>query len=176
MPIVRKTGGLADTVHDYHETQGHGNGISFYDATPYALKTSIERALALYQDKPTWRAMQERGMRTDRHFGSRIVEGRDGYLYLSIGDRGERPSAQDLSPQAGSIVRVARDGSVPADNPFVGQSGIQPEIWSYGHRNPQGMTLAPDGTLLTAEHGARGGRTGRTPVAPSSPPHSPVGA
>lgn len=99
----------------------------------------------------------ERGMRSDRHFGSRIVEGRDGYLYLSIGDRGERPSAQDLSTQAGSIVRVARDGSVPADNPFVGQSGVQPEIWSYGHRNPQGMTQAPDGTILTAEHGARGG-------------------
>ncbi|MEO1238151.1 MAG: PQQ-dependent sugar dehydrogenase, partial [Pseudomonadota bacterium] len=97
------------------------------------------------------------GMRSDRHFGSRIVEGRDGHLYLSIGDRGERPSAQDLSTEAGSIVRVARDGSVPADNPFVGQSGIQPEIWSYGHRNPQGMTQAADGAILTAEHGARGG-------------------
>lgn len=99
----------------------------------------------------------ERGSSGGQHFGSRIVEGRDGFLYLSIGDRGDRPSAQDLSIEAGSIVRVARDGSIPPDNPFVDQPGAQPEIWSYGHRNPQGMTLAPDGTILTAEHGARGG-------------------
>lgn len=99
----------------------------------------------------------ERGSSGDRHFGSRIVEGRDGYLYLSIGDRGDRPSAQNLAIESGSVVRVARDGTVPLDNPFVGQAGMQPEIWSYGHRNPQGMTLAPDGTILTAEHGARGG-------------------
>ncbi|MEL7104607.1 MAG: PQQ-dependent sugar dehydrogenase [Pseudomonadota bacterium] len=99
----------------------------------------------------------ERGMRSDRHFGSRIVEGRDGFLYVSIGDRGDRPSAQDLTTEAGAVVRIARDGSVPADNPFVGQAGAQPEIWSYGHRNPQGMAITPDGVIVTAEHGARGG-------------------
>jgi len=92
-----------------------------------------------------------------RHFGSRVVEGPDGHLYLTIGDRGDRPSAQDLRRHNGSVIRIARDGSVPPDNPFVGQAGAAPEIYSYGHRNPQGLAVAPDGTIWTVEHGARGG-------------------
>lgn len=92
-----------------------------------------------------------------RHFGSRIVESTDGTLFLTIGDRGDRPSAQDRSTHAGSIVRINRDGSVPADNPFVDTPGVQPEIWSFGHRNPQGAGLDAQGRLWTAEHGARGG-------------------
>jgi glucose/arabinose dehydrogenase len=86
-----------------------------------------------------------------------VVEARDCTLFVTIGDRGDRPSAQDRSLHNGSIVRVNRDGTVPADNPFVGQAGIQPEIWSFGHRNPQGAGLDSRGTLWTAEHGARGG-------------------
>jgi glucose/arabinose dehydrogenase len=97
------------------------------------------------------------GFSGGRHFGSRIVEAPDGTLYLTIGDRGDRPSAQDRGNHNGAIIRVNRDGSVPADNPFVGVAGIQPEIWSYGHRNPQGAGLDAAGTLWTAEHGARGG-------------------
>lgn len=92
-----------------------------------------------------------------RHYGSRVVEAADGTLFVTIGDRGDRPSAQDRSNHNGAIVRVNRDGSVPADNPFVGQSGIQPQIWSFGHRNPQGAGLDARGRLWTAEHGARGG-------------------
>lgn len=92
-----------------------------------------------------------------RHFGSRVVEGRDGTLYVTIGDRGDRPSAQDRSNHNGTVVRINRDGSVPRDNPFVGQSGVQPEIWSFGHRNAQGAALDLQGRLWTAEHGARGG-------------------
>lgn len=99
----------------------------------------------------------EPGSSGGRHFGSRIVEGRDGYLYVTVGDRGDRPSAQDLSVENGSVIRVARDGSVPGDNPFVGQAGAQPEIWSYGHRNAQGAALDPSGQLWVVEHGARGG-------------------
>ena len=76
---------------------------------------------------------------------------------MTIGDRGDRPAAQDSSNHVGTIVRVNRDGSVPADNPFVGQAGIRPEIWSFGHRNPQGAGLDSKGQLWTAEHGARGG-------------------
>lgn len=97
------------------------------------------------------------GFSGGRHFGSRVVEARDGTLFLTIGDRGERPSAQDRSNHNGTIVRINRDGTVPADNPFVGQNGIRSEIWSYGHRNPQGAGLDAEGTLWTAEHGARGG-------------------
>ncbi len=97
------------------------------------------------------------GGETGRHFGSRVVEARDGTLYVTIGDRGDRPSAQDRSNHNGAIVRVTRDGKVPADNPFVGEADIQPEIWSFGHRNPQGAGLDLQGNLWTAEHGARGG-------------------
>ena len=92
-----------------------------------------------------------------RHFGSRIVEGRDGLLYVTTGDRGDRPSAQDLSRENGSVIRIARDGRVPADNPFTQTNGAQPEIWSWGHRNPQGAALDLDGNLWVVEHGARGG-------------------
>ena len=92
-----------------------------------------------------------------RHFGSRVVEGRDGTLYVTIGDRGDRPSAQDRSNHNGTIVRVNRNGTIPANNPFVGQDGIRPEIWSFGHRNPQGAGLDLQGNLWTAEHGAKGG-------------------
>ncbi|MEM6939190.1 MAG: PQQ-dependent sugar dehydrogenase [Pseudomonadota bacterium] len=97
------------------------------------------------------------GTRGGRHFGSRVVEARDGTLYLTIGDRGDRPSAQNLRHHGGSVIRVNADGSVPSDNPFVGQSGVLPEIWSYGHRNPQGAGLDLKGNLWVAEHGARGG-------------------
>ncbi len=97
------------------------------------------------------------GFSGGRHFGSRVVEGRDGHLYVTIGDRGERRSAQDLGNHNGTVVRVARDGTVPASNPFVGRAGARPEIWSYGHRNPQGAALDASGQLWTVEHGARGG-------------------
>ncbi len=92
-----------------------------------------------------------------RHFGSRVVEAADGTLFLTIGDRGDRPEAQNRSNHMGTVVRVNRDGSVPADNPFVQVDGVRPEIWSYGHRNPQGAALDSRGRLWVSEHGARGG-------------------
>lgn len=91
------------------------------------------------------------------HFGSRVVEAPDGTLYVTLGDRGHSPSAQDLGSHNGSIVRINRDGTVPKDNPFVGRAGALPEIWSYGHRNVQGAGLDLDGRLITSEHGAKGG-------------------
>lgn len=92
-----------------------------------------------------------------RHFGSRVVEALDETLFVTIGDRGDRPSAQDLTRHNGSVVRVAPDGSIPRDNPFVNDATALPEIWSYGHRNPQGAGLDLQGNLWVAEHGARGG-------------------
>jgi glucose/arabinose dehydrogenase len=92
------------------------------------------------------------------HFGSRLVFARDGTLFVTQGDRGYQNSAQDVSIGLGKIMRINPDGSVPKDNPFVGRSGILPEIWSYGHRNAQSAALHPNtGQLWTVEHGARGG-------------------
>ncbi|UYP68988.1 PQQ-dependent sugar dehydrogenase [Thalassobacter stenotrophicus] len=98
-----------------------------------------------------------RGTSGGRHFGSRVVEGGDGYLYLTIGDRGARDTAQDLSIETGTVLRIARDGRIPTDNPFADTPDARPAIWSYGHRNPQGAAISPDGTLYVVEHGARGG-------------------
>ncbi len=95
---------------------------------------------------------------TTRHFGSRIVFKGDGTLWFTIGDRGDRPRAQNPNDHAGSVLRIAEDGSIPADNPFAdGRDGAR-EIWSFGHRNPQGAARHPEtGDLWTVEHGARGG-------------------
>ncbi len=93
-----------------------------------------------------------------RHFGSRIVFANDGTLFLTLGDRGNRDRVQDLSNHFGKIIRINRDGSVPTDNPFVGRANVRPEIWSYGHRNPQGAAKRPsDGAYFTISHGAAGG-------------------
>lgn len=92
-----------------------------------------------------------------QHFGSRVVEADDGTLFLTIGERGTRDLAQDRGTHNGTVVRVNRDGTVPDDNPFVGVEGVQPEIWSYGHRNPQGADLDLEGNLWVSEHGAKGG-------------------
>ena len=94
---------------------------------------------------------------SDRHFGSRIAFD-DTHLYFSVGDRGNRPNGQNLESHAGSILRLNFDGSVPQDNPFVDIEGARNEIWSYGHRNPQGLVW--DGVnqrLWSIEHGPRGG-------------------
>lgn len=92
------------------------------------------------------------------NIGSRLVIARDGTLFVTVGDRFERQRAQDPSVNRGQIVRINRDGSIPKDNPFVGRKGYRPEIWSYGHRNPEGAALNPaTGKLWEIEHGARGG-------------------
>ncbi|OMH39213.1 dehydrogenase [Motiliproteus sp. MSK22-1] len=93
-----------------------------------------------------------------RHFGSRITFDGQGHLFFTIGDRGKRANGQDLSTHAGSVLRVNLDGSVATDNPFIGQSNSLPEIWSYGHRNPQGIAYdRQKQRLWSIEHGPRGG-------------------
>jgi aldose sugar dehydrogenase len=92
------------------------------------------------------------------HFGSRLVFARDGTLFITTGDRQNRPLVQDLAKLQGKVIRVRPDGAIPPDNPFVNRADARPEIWSYGHRNIQGAALHPQtGQLWTVEHGARGG-------------------
>ena len=92
------------------------------------------------------------------HFGSRIVISPDRFIYLTIGDRGDDKRAQDPFDYAGSIIRIELDGSVPRDNPYSDGMKAFPEIWSIGHRNPQGAFWNPlTNTLWTVSHGAMGG-------------------
>jgi glucose/arabinose dehydrogenase len=92
------------------------------------------------------------------HFGSRLAFDRQGFLYISLGENNQRATAQELDKLQGKLVRLNPDGSVPPDNPFVGKPGVRAEIWSYGHRNPQGMALNPwSGAIWLHEHGPRGG-------------------
>lgn len=101
---------------------------------------------------------QQPKLSTGNHFGSRLVFDRDGYLFITLGENNDRPTAQDLDKLQGKVVRLYPDGKVPDDNPFVGQKDVRPEIWAYGIRNPQGAALNPwNGTLWENEHGPRGG-------------------
>jgi aldose sugar dehydrogenase len=100
-----------------------------------------------------------------QHFGSKLAFDGNGYIFITVGDRGASPlqdvrqhPAQSLANHQGTIVRLHDDGRVPQDNPFVGRQGALPEIWSYGHRNPQGLAIHPaTGDLWTTEHGPQGG-------------------
>jgi glucose/arabinose dehydrogenase len=95
---------------------------------------------------------------TGRHFGSRLVFDRAGYLYITLGDRGEMERAQNPADHAGSVIRLHDDGRVPADNPFAGKPGWKPEKYTLGNRNMQGAALHPQsGRLWTHEHGPQGG-------------------
>jgi glucose/arabinose dehydrogenase len=92
------------------------------------------------------------------HFGSRIAFDRDGLMYVTTGERYQMRRAQDLGDLGGKVIRLRDDGSVPSDNPFVGRAGARPEIFSYGHRNPQGLAMNPEtGRMWLVEHGPRGG-------------------
>lgn len=133
----------------YAKPQGRGEGTA-------VMRARFDAGSARLSDVSTIFEMQK-GSSGGRHFGSRLVEARDGTLFLSIGDRGDGPQAQERSTHNGTILRITKDGRAPNDNPFIGAANVQPEIWSYGHRNPQGMTLDLKGNLWAHEHGARGG-------------------
>jgi glucose/arabinose dehydrogenase len=163
VPAVSATGqgGLLDVELDpdfannrqvylsYAEPREGGNG------TAVARGTLTERGL----DGVQVIFRQDVTINGRHHFGSRLVFGRDGRLFVTLGDRNsERARAQTLDSHIGKVVRIERDGKVPADNPFVGRADAKPEIWSYGHRNIQGAALHPvTGELWTHEHGPKGG-------------------
>ena len=137
---------------------GNANSTALARATLSADSARLENLKIIFSQKPK--------ISSSAHFGCRIVESRtsgengapDGKLFLTLGERFSRKDdAQKLDNHHGKIVRINKDGSVPQDNPFVSKSGALPEIWSYGHRNAQGATLAPDGTFWMHEHGPQGG-------------------
>ena len=159
--VARGQGGLLDVMVPrdfatsreifltYARPQASGSGTALAVGRLNAAGNRLEDLTLLFEMTP--------GSGGGRHYGSRIVEGPEGHIFLTTGDRGDRPSAQDLGRHNGSVIRLNRDGSVPPDNPFVGTAGAEPAIWSYGHRNPQGAALDARGRLWINEHGAQGG-------------------
>ena len=92
------------------------------------------------------------------HFGGKILFDKKGYVFLSLGERGQKDNSQLLSKAQGKMVRLHEDGKIPTDNPFVNTKDALPEIWSYGHRNPQGLVMHPtNATIWAHEHGPQGG-------------------
>jgi glucose/arabinose dehydrogenase len=155
-------GGLLDLVLDSRFDENRTLYFCFSEAGDGGNSTALARArLASGGDRlEDVRVIfrQQPKVRSALHFGCRIVEARDGHLFLTLGERYSRmQDAQRLDNHHGKVVRIAKDGTVPADNPFVGRAGALPEIWSYGHRNPQGATLDADGRLWVTEHGPQGG-------------------
>lgn len=139
-------------------TSSRANSTALARATLSADERQLDEVKIIFSQKPK--------VTSSAHFGCRIVESRspgadgkpDGKLFLTLGDRySQKDDAQKLGNHHGKVVRINKDGSVPADNPFVKTAGALPEIWSFGHRNLQGATLAPSGALWTHEHGAQGG-------------------
>jgi glucose/arabinose dehydrogenase len=160
-------GGLLDVALDpqfatnqtiywtYAEPRDGGNGTALAKGvlTENGGKASVANVQVIFKQQPTFQS--------NYHFGSRIVFTPDGSkLFLALGERATpeaRVQSQDLNSHFGKVLRLNLDGSVPADNPFVGRSDAKPEIWSYGHRNIQAATLDADGKLWTIEHGPQGG-------------------
>ncbi|MDM9621758.1 PQQ-dependent sugar dehydrogenase [Rhizobium sp. S96] len=131
-------------------TNAEGSGTQAFSASLSPDETTLENVKAIFTMK--------RFTSGNIQYGSRIAIAKDGSLFISIGDRGDRDRAQDWHDDAGSIVHINADGSIPNDNPFKDGAKALPEIWSKGHRNPQGITFdAADDKLYTVEHGARGG-------------------
>jgi glucose/arabinose dehydrogenase len=156
-----KQGGLLDVALDpefaatrlvylsYTEKREDGNGTTV--ARGRLGERGLEDVQVIFRQRPA--------VSGGHHFGSRLVFARDGRLFITLGDRfSERARAQTLDSHLGKVVRIERDGKIPADNPFLGRPGALPEIWSYGHRNVQGAALHPaTGELWTNEHGPKGG-------------------
>ncbi len=162
---VQGQGGLLDVVlgptfgtdrmiyWSYAEPRDGGRGTSVARGRLSDNLRRVENVQVIFRQTPA--------PDTGGHYGSRLVFDRAGHLYITLGER-QRPEtrvlAQDLSTHLGKIVRINADGSVPADNPFVGRENALPQNWSYGHRNVQGADLNPDtGELWIVEHGPRGG-------------------
>ena len=157
-------GGLLDIVLDRSFAQNRTLYISYAEPFDGGGRTAVARATLDTGETPRLTDLkiiyrQHGPASRGNHFGSRIVQAADGNLFITNGEHfTDRDMAQTLDSDLGKIVRITPNGDAPKDNPFVGRQGARPEIWSYGHRNPQGLTLNPaDGSLWEQEHGAMGG-------------------
>lgn len=169
LPAVaaRGQGGLLDVRLDPSFESNHLIYLSYSEPDGRDAGTAVLRArlgpLGIDNLRVIFRQLPKVG--GGLHFGSRLVFSQDGqYLFITMGERGRKDDAQDLSRLMGRVVRIRPDGSIPDDNPFVGRTNARPETWSYGHRNPQGAAIHPEtGELWTVEHAAMGGDEVNTP-------------
>lgn len=157
---ARRQGGLLDVIAARDFAQSREIFLSYSKPGPGGARTALAAA-RLSEDGARLEGLKmifemSAGSSKGVHFGSRIVEAPDGSLFLTIGDRGAPDQAQNPNAHNGKIIRINRDGSVPPGNAYEGGGGL-PEIWSIGHRNPQGAALDEAGRLWTVAHGARGG-------------------
>lgn len=160
---VTGQGGLLDVLVDPDFESNRTIYLSYSEAGEGSIAgTAVARArlnkagTALEDVAVIWR--QQPKVKGPNHFGSRLVFGQNGKLFITTGERFQFQPAQDLSSGLGKVIRVNPDGSVPEDNPFVDREGAQPQIWSYGHRNVQGAAIHPEtGQLWTIEFGPFGG-------------------
>lgn len=158
--IARGQGGLMDVVLHPDFADNRWVYLSYTEPGEGGMGTAVGRGKLEGDSLTGWQTLFRLHPKTDirRHFGSRIVFDRQGYMYITTGDRGERERAQDLADSAGTMIRLHDDGRIPQDNPFIGKSNVRPDIYSYGHRNLQGAALHPQtGALWTHEHGPQGG-------------------
>jgi glucose/arabinose dehydrogenase len=133
----------------YSESTNDGRSRTAVARADYT-DTSLENLQVIYRQEPA--------VATDSHFGSRLAFDTSGHLIITLGDRGQRDNAQLIDNTLGKVVRIQTDGTVPVDNPFVGNGAARPELFTYGHRNPQGVTRHPQtGEIWVHEHGPLGG-------------------
>ena len=157
-------GGLLDVILDRNYAQNRTIYFCYAEPVGGGGRTAMARARLVDGEPPRLEDVkaifqQEGPLSSGNHFGCRIVQMPDNNLFLALGEHfTTRDQAQNLANHLGKIVRIRPDGSVPPDNPFIGRPGAKPEIWSYGHRNPQGAAINPaSGKYWEHEHGPRGG-------------------
>jgi glucose/arabinose dehydrogenase len=174
VPKVRASGqgGLLDVALDRDFANNRTIYFCFAEPAQGGGRTALARARLTDEGAPKLDDVkvifrQEGPLSSGNHYGCRIVQARDGNLFLTLGEHFDtRDEAQNLANHLGKIVRITPDGAVPPDNPFVGRKNAKPEIWSYGHRNEQGAALHPaTGKLWEHEHGPRGGDEINIPLA-----------
>ena len=157
---TRGQGGLLDIAVSPEFDTTYWLYFTYSKPTSYGAAVTLARTKLIGAQLTDWEDLiiTHSASSSGQHFGSRIAFDEQGYLYFGIGDRGERPNSQNLKNHAGSILRLHLDGRIPSDNPFVEHVNAQAAIWSYGHRNPQGLFFDTNTqTLWSNEHGPRGG-------------------
>lgn len=159
--VVMGQGGLLDVQTDPNFDQNGWLYFSYSQGTKKAVTTRVARAKLEHHTLVQWQTLLTATPYSGKsqHFGSRLYFDANGFLYITVGDRGERARAQKLDDHAGKLLRINANGTIPKDNPFASDNDPKTlgSIYSYGHRNPQGLFIDKTGSIWVQEHGPRGG-------------------